>query len=695
MAQAYPHDAGPSSRPPDPVVSPRPKPKPAPKWLDAWSDPVANVDATSELMDVADLAGDGDWRLVVCSAEDRKVKVFANARLQSEQTVPDDPIALKTFYASQVQGGARIPSVAVAAGSCVYIYRGASGGLRPYYKFTLPPLPVAPREAEVWRRLANDSIDFAAAREELAEARDAGTALTERSLEFLRGDDHPSGNATGDPALDANASQLRRPLVETRARQSSLSPLVRMTSVVALGALRLDADDVDSVSCLLVCAEDGGVHLLKPDAKVVWRTHQLPSPVACVHASGRAEGEHWIVCACLDGRVRAIGGRGGLTETAASAEGRNLSARLKETAPETLTFDLEAQACGLTRVGNAVVVGCADMTAHAFAISNAITTDDAAGVGSPRNGSRRKDVFAGQKLYQLYFEAPVAAMTAVDVNRQKRFERLVVSLRNGEICVYDETARVMTLFVGATNPCVGMRFGRFGREENALSMVFENGGVAAKILPRRADLTKRGASQEDVRDDARGGVDARDIPLAVPKKTKLYVEQTAREREFGKDVHAAFQKDLCRLRLTAARARVAALRDGLGNFSGSKRNLGGSNSSGNGSGVGHVSVRLDVSVRGLGPYFRILVAAVNVGQIVVFDVPVLFSAHPRRAYAPRSSQVTFPALLPGVRCTCEFGVEATDPQGEAGTIRVYAVDKNSSLPLVSAAVRMPACEFFN
>ena len=59
----------------------------------------------------------------------------------------------------------------------------------------------------------------------------------------------------------------------------------------------------------------------------------------------------------------------------------------------------------------------------------------------------------------------------------------------------------------------------------------------------------------------------RDIPLAVPKKTKLYVEQTQREREQAVDMHRIFQRDLCKLRLSTARAYVKIISDGHGPMS--------------------------------------------------------------------------------------------------------------------------------
>ncbi len=63
---------------------------------------------------------------------------------------------------------------------------------------------------------------------------------------------------------------------------------------------------------------------------------------------GRTNSEYKILCACRDGRVYLIENGFLLTET---------------------VFELETQVCGLCVVGNDVVVGCADHTAHAFAIA--------------------------------------------------------------------------------------------------------------------------------------------------------------------------------------------------------------------------------------------------------------------------------------------------------------------------------------
>ena len=79
----------------------------------------------------------------------------------------------------------------------------------------------------------------------------------------------------------------------------------------------------------------------------------------------------------------------------------------------------------------------------------------------------------------------------------------------------------------------GLRFGKFAREDNTLVLVMKSGGLSIKILPRTSSLEKVGSST--------GPPPEQDIPLAVPKKTKLYVEQTQRERDQGIDIHRVFQ----------------------------------------------------------------------------------------------------------------------------------------------------------
>lgn len=126
-----------------------------------------------------------------------------------------------------------------------------------------------------------------------------------------------------------------------------------------------------------------------------------------------------------------------------------------------------------------------------------------------------------------------------------------------------------------------MRFGTYAREANTLATISRSGALTFKMTKRTANFKAPEA--------ASGPPPEQDIPLAVPKKTKLYVEQTQRERDQAVEMHRIFQRDLCRLRLNTARAFVKTIADGgsaLASLSGA-------------------SLRLNASVMGLGPSFKI------------------------------------------------------------------------------------------
>lgn len=110
------------------------------KWLDAHYDPVAGLYTFSSCVDLADLSGDGESRLVVgdlgSGSSGMKLKVYRGTALMSESTLLDLPSGLCAFFMDLHEP--RIPAVAVASGPCIYVYKN----LRPYFKFTLPGLEV-------------------------------------------------------------------------------------------------------------------------------------------------------------------------------------------------------------------------------------------------------------------------------------------------------------------------------------------------------------------------------------------------------------------------------------------------------------------------------------------------------------------------------------------------------------------------
>ena len=98
--------------------------------------------------------------------------------------------------------------------------------------------------------------------------------------------------------------------------------------------------------------------------------------------------------------------------------------------------------------------------------------------------------------------------------------------------------------------------------------------------------------------------------LNIPKKTKLFVEQSSRERETGTLMHRVFQHDLFLLRLNTARSFVRALQTSSNPITTT------SNSTGSGRNVDEVgsseaAIKLSAQVLGLGPVFKLILGLCN------------------------------------------------------------------------------------
>jgi hypothetical protein len=147
-------------------------------WLNAWHDPIASVKAFTNCVRLADLNADGDYKLLIADA-DKKLKVYKGTSLNSEHALLDVPSALAVFYTDLNQP--QTPSIAVAAGSYIFIYRN----LRPYYKFTLPAMDLDQKEQDVWANLRLNKLETHAAMSALTELNDSGVTLSARSLNLI------------------------------------------------------------------------------------------------------------------------------------------------------------------------------------------------------------------------------------------------------------------------------------------------------------------------------------------------------------------------------------------------------------------------------------------------------------------------------------------------------------------------------
>lgn len=111
----------------------------------------------------------------------------------------------------------------------------------------------------------------------------------------------------------------------------------------------------------------------------------------------------------------------------------------------------------------------------------------------------------------------------------------LVALENREIQIYQDL--FMVDMIRLDDIPTGIRFGRFGREEGALVITTRGGGILVKLFKRTAKLEEKSA--------APGPPAAQAEKLNIPKKTKIFVDQTMRERDEALRMHQIFQVRCC------------------------------------------------------------------------------------------------------------------------------------------------------
>ncbi|CAM9926261.1 unnamed protein product [Ectocarpus sp. 6 AP-2014] len=408
-------------------------------------------------------------------------------------------------------------------------------------------------------------------------------------------------------------------------------PLSRTTIITCLATMNRAREEEGSPVCLLAGTEDGQIVFLDPPCKVL-TTAQLPRGAvpAFLAVGGLFDSDWRLAVACRNGRIYTV--KDGDVAKTAVVTGTVIS--------------LEATPCGLARLPRQVYAATTDNNLHAYHLK-------------------------GRRDFSLKMPALVVQLEAMET---RSTTCLLVALADGNVRLYDAEKNLLHT-LKTQEPIAALRFGPYAREDGALAVVSVTGKLTIFMLNRKADLRKPktfGAATA-------GYPPEQDIPLKVPKKTKLYVEQTQRAKLQAGEIHRAFQKDLCLLRLTAARAYVKTITDGRQGVSA----------------VGAAaSLRLHAQCQGLGPNFKIKLELQNQGDRALTNLPVAFT-YDRDIYAMEKGQFMVSALIPGVSSRHEIAITNIDEGGAAGSVRILVLSPSGPSPLVSAVVNMPLSELID
>ncbi|KAL1490258.1 hypothetical protein ABEB36_012984 [Hypothenemus hampei] len=274
----------------------------------------------------------------------------------------------------------------------------------------------------------------------------------------------------------------------------------------------------------------------------------------------------------------------------------------------------------------------------------------------------------GQRLWSSEVNSPITTMCLVRLEHLST-SLVAIGLKNGSIQFYQGRQAVDYLSI-ADSPSV-IVFGQLGQEENVLVVITAGGSISFKILKRTAEFS-------NVPQESTPLIQSKPLPL--PKRSKLFLEQSIRERQHALEIHQTFQQDLIRLRLTAARALIQNLTDqsGIGNEK--------------------EQIKLSAQVLGLGPKFTIVLTLENINPTKpLVGLKVTFHVNPLY-YILSNYVIKIPLIPPSLSFKMQIKAKeimeesGNEEQSNSNAIRVFVSRQEFSIPVLAATINMPPTE---
>ncbi|CAF4843961.1 unnamed protein product [Pieris macdunnoughi] len=560
---------------------------------------------------LVDVINDNEFKLLVgdmgIGNESPKLKIFRGTMQISDIVLPDIPLGVVSFYASETMPRPP-PLVAVAFSSCIYIYRN----LKLFYKYHLPSSKIEESETEIWEKL-KDSANEETVIKLSKDLQSLPHNLCCQSKYFLQ--------MSTDQKLEYLDS------VEV--------PQKELTEIACLTTMKMRSTEKMAVSCLIVGTEEGEIVVLDPHTFTEITKAKLNTVKSEPHqivATGLFNIDYRLTvatrnkCVCILKRDW--------------KEGRQLF-RTEDhiIAIEVMEFD------------KSIMVICCDKTFSCY--------------------SKK-----GNKQWWLQLDCHPVAITQVPVTHLG-VTLVAVSLVSGHLNLYDGKAKRDSMFIRDIASVI--KFGQLGQEEHVFTIITSTGNLMLKILRRTANFTAHAAGIET-------SCPTIGKPWLIPKKSKLFLEQSMRERENAKAMHVTFRHELNRLRLVAGKTLLEAY-----------------TKSDNALGLGALEpVRLAAEVQGLGPIFRMTLSIENTSKDrAVIGLSILFHTY-ATSYKVTNPYIKIPLLSPGSKLKFPTKVEeiftnvnpdiffrTVTGQTEGAMIKVLLLKEGKPNPVLSAVVQMP------
>ncbi|XP_069116574.1 BBSome complex member BBS1-like [Argopecten irradians] len=397
-------------------------------------------------------------------------------------------------------------------------------------------------------------------------------------------------------------------------------PMRRQTVISCLSTMKKSMADEDAISCLVLGTENKAVYVLDPEAFTVLTTIDLPSVPVFLSVTGLYDVEYRIVVACRNGCIYTL--KRGTSDVSKNC------------------IELNSQPVGLERINKTIYVGTMDEMLHCYTSK-------------------------GKKLWTVKMPAAITTMETMDY-KSRGFKAVIVALNNCKVQIYKE--KYLVNVITTDDVVTGLKFGRFGREDGTLVMTTRGGGLVLKILRRNATFEEK--------DISAGPPVAQNTRLNVPKKTKLFVDQTMRERDNAVTMHRTFQRDLYLLRLNTAREYVKSLENSMNPVSSDPTE----------------PLKLSAQVQGIGPTFKLTVNLQNTSLSHPSTNLLITFQYDDRLYTLKKALIEVPMLVPGLSYAFETFLECLNDKGVSDNVKVFVLKEGKSIPIITGVISMPVSE---
>lgn len=272
----------------------------------------------------------------------------------------------------------------------------------------------------------------------------------------------------------------------------------------------------------------------------------------------------------------------------------------------------------------------------------------------------------GDKLFSVKLPSKIIGFDKFESERQG-FKGVILLLSQNEVRLYNEKQLISVIVY--EEKLISIKSGRFGRYDECFVVVTEKGGLYIKSLLQSVVIDSLTYNKRT------SVVNDEKTRLDIPKKTTLYLDLIEREKESYSSMHDSFQNDIIKMKYKALDTYVRLLSKGHApqNYSTISK------------------IKLNVSINGLGPVFRLSITIDNSGEEPVSSSDLLVD-YEKEVFSFQKEYIQLGILMPNVPTKYSLMFRCISETGVSGTVKICVVDRNSAVPLIVNRIKVPISE---